>query len=179
MKQCAKCGDEKPREQFHRKASSTDGLQSACKACRLAHAGDYYARNADRINARARDSYAANAEQRRAEKARYREANRGRSAVYRAANPHLWWESNYRDRAIRYGFEPSVESFTRAELIARYGDACAHCGGPFTELDHFPVPVALGGPHNLDNCVPACLPCNRVQAGPIRVARTQQKAISL
>ena len=46
-------------------------------------------------------------------------------------------------------------------LVARYGDACFHCGGDFEELDHFPIPVSQGGPHALDNCRPSCTPCNQ------------------
>lgn len=80
---------------------------------------------------------------------------------YRLANPHKMWEGGYRRRTRRYGHEPVVESFTRDELIERYGDACYHCGGGFDELDHWPIPVIQGGPHTLANCRPSCTGCNR------------------
>ncbi|WP_193043168.1 HNH endonuclease [Mycolicibacterium baixiangningiae] len=81
--------------------------------------------------------------------------------AYPAANPHIGWESMYRQRARQSGFEPVIETFTRADVIARYGDACAHCGGPFDELDHYPVPVRHRGPHTLENVRPSCTPCSR------------------
>lgn len=91
---------------------------------------------------------------------------------YYADNPHVGWESQYRVRAKKFGFAPVIESFTRAELIAKYGDECAHCGGPFEELDHAIVPVAHGGEHSLDNCRPSCTPCNRKGGGVRRLAQT-------
>jgi 5-methylcytosine-specific restriction endonuclease McrA len=123
-------------------------------------------RKADPAAARARDRarYAADRESIRArDRARYAadpEAARAYERAYRAANPHIAWVARYRQRAKRVGFVPVVEPFTRADLVAAYGDKCWHCGGPFDELDHFPVPVMLGGPHTLKNCRPACRRCN-------------------
>ena len=45
-------------------------------------------------------------------------------------------------------------------MIEEYGDQCWHCGGPFEELDHHPVPVYLGGAHKLSNVKPSCAGCN-------------------
>lgn len=80
--------------------------------------------------------------------------------TYQAENMHLWWESDYATRAKRAGFEPVVESFTKDELIARWGDSCFHCGGPFEELDHWPVPISRGGHHSLESTRPSCQQCN-------------------
>ena len=91
------------------------------------------------------------AARKRARYANIRDAERRRVHAYGKTNPHKSWERHYRQRARRYGFEPVVETFTRADVIARYGDQCAHCGGPFEELDHYPVPVSQGGPHTLHN----------------------------
>lgn len=33
MKHCAKCGKTKPAEQFNRRSSGKDGMQSYCRAC--------------------------------------------------------------------------------------------------------------------------------------------------
>jgi 5-methylcytosine-specific restriction endonuclease McrA len=74
--------------------------------------------------------------------------------------PHLWWESEYRTRCKRYGLVPVIVSFTRAELIARWGDRCVDCGDSWSQLDHR-KPVAAGGRHDLANCRPVCAGCNR------------------
>lgn len=141
MKTCTKCHETKSEDAYHRDRTKRDGRTSRCRTC----VADYCATNADK--------------------------RRARSAVQYQATPNINWESTYRMRARKYGFEPVMKPFTRAELIARHGDACAHCGGPFEDLDHYPVPVALGGPHSLDNCVPSCIPCNRSTANEVRASR--------
>ena len=87
--------------------------------------------------------------------------NKAYLADYLLTNPNKWWESYYRERSLKAGFLPVVVSFTREDLIERHGSVCVHCGGPFEELDHYPVPVSQGGSHDLDNCVPSCATCNR------------------
>ena len=144
-KTCRTCAEAKPLTDYHRQAGAKDGRQRECKTCRA----EWY-----RTNRESRALY---------------------GTEYKAANPHIHWEASYRRRAERYGMPAVIESFTRAELIDRYGDACVHCGGPFEHLDHYPVPVAHGGPHRLDNCAPSCAACNLAQSG-IRRARQESPA---
>ena len=150
MKTCRTCGEAKPLTEYHRHARSADRLDGRCKACKRVRFEDAWRHTAG---------------------AREKAQGWPSSRRYHAENPQIRWESRYRIRCRQYGIKPSIESFTRAELMARYGDACVHCGGPFEELDHYPVPVALGGAHSLDNCVPACAPCNRAGARTARDAR--------
>lgn len=159
-KTCTKCGVEKLLQEFGTNKRVKNGRRSDCKECSKAYARAYQSANRDRVNAYNQKCYAANRGKRKA-----------RNREYRSANPHTAWESNYRMRARKFGVEPVIESFTRADLVAAYGDACAHCGGPFEHLDHYPVAVALGGAHSLDNCRPSCAACNTKQSGAIRVAR--------
>lgn len=191
MKTCSGCGETLPFDAFNRCKSKPDGRQSRCKPCRKAHYAAnreavidrvraHYAENreviAERHRAYRRTNseaiaeskhawYAANREaitaRRRAHRAANRDAVNERKRAYHQANPHVEWVADYRKRARRYGFVPVVERFTRDDLIARYGDACAHCGGTFDELDHYPIPVSQGGPHTIENCKPACTPCNQ------------------
>lgn len=79
---------------------------------------------------------------------------------YQAENMHLWWEYDYGIRAIKYGFDPVVESFTKEDLTARWGNECFHCKGEWAELDHWPIPIVRGGHHVIENCRPSCAPCN-------------------
>ena len=163
MKTCSGCGETLPFAAFNRHKSRPDGFQAHCKACRKAD----YAANRDAVRERVRAHYAANrqarAEYQRAYYAENQEAIAARQRVYQQNNPHLRWQANYRQRVRRFGFEPVVEHFTRADLIARWGDACWHCdSGEFEELDHY-VPVAAGGTHTLSNCRPSCAACNRAK----------------
>lgn len=145
-KTCRKCGIAKPLSEYHANKSYRDGLQGKCKAC----VKEYHQVNRPAIAEKQRAWLDANAE--------YAADRRRR---YYADRPHLRWEEYYRHRARKYGFAIVVESFTRADLVERYGDACWHCGGDFEECDHYPQPVSQGGPHTLDNCRPSCLTCNR------------------
>lgn len=145
-KTCTKCGVTKPLDGFNPDGTRKSGRRPQCKDCQKCAAASYYAENQNRL--------------------------RSSSASYYAANPHIQWEKGYRRRAKEFGFLPVVESFTRADLLARYGDACAHCGGPFEHLDHYPVPVALGGAHSLDNCRPSCKACNLSQGYATSIARS-------
>lgn len=165
MKPCPKCGEVKPLEDYHRNRRTYDGRKSQCKTCVLAR--ETVRRTRPEVKARSVENkaeyYAANRERLLAVIAEYqsRPEVKARIADYRAANPHLWWEYMYLQRMEKYGFTPIVESFTRDELIARWGDACWHCKGEWSELDHHPLPVAHGGAHTLENTKPSCVPCNR------------------
>lgn len=76
---------------------------------------------------------------------------------------HRRWERDYRLRAASCGRVPKVESFTAAELVAKWGNECIYCGGAFEELDHY-IPIAAGGDHSLLNCRPSCNHCNTAKA---------------
>lgn len=145
MKVCSKCRECKPLGEFGRRSYANPKPRARCLKCEADYGAAYRAAG--------------------------RTADR---AAYEAKNPHVRWVINYRSRARGYGFPPVIVPFTRAELIARYGDACYHCGGPFEHLDHFPVPVARGGSHSLDNCVPSCASCNQraqLHAGHVAFSR--------
>lgn len=81
----------------------------------------YRTRNRDKINARKRAAYAADAPAQRAQQAEYRQKN------YQAVlNYNRRWSMSYRARI-------------RAEMIAAYGGQCKCCGEKepsFLQLDH-------------------------------------------
>ena len=145
MKTCTLCGETHPLSHYHKDKTRKDGHKTRCKNC----IGNY-----------TRDWYSANRDTALAYKEANREHIRERDRNYRANNPHLEWEHEYKRRANAYGFTPIIKRFTREELIERYGDSCFHCGGEWIQLDHFPTPVIRHGEHSLDNCVPSCWPCN-------------------
>ncbi|MGI5952069.1 MAG: HNH endonuclease [Brooklawnia sp.] len=158
-KRCSRCCQTKSVEEFNRDRTRSDGLNNVCRQCSREYDREYRGREA--IAERDRASRRANRQTIAKRNRAYRAANLERERAYQRANPEVGWASGYRWRAQRYGFLPLVQPFTKSDVITRYGDACFHCGGPFEELDHYPLPVRDGGPHTLDNVRPSCLPCNR------------------
>lgn len=154
-KTCTKCGDTKPLDAFYRNKSGRDGRVARCKPCVLAQKAEYDAR--PEVKARRAEYLAANSESIRSRQAAY-------SAEHYAANPEVYWESEFRQRALKYGFGylvPSMQRVTREDLISIHGDKCKHCGGPFESADHWPIPVSQGGHHAAYNMVPSCMDCQR------------------
>lgn len=141
MKKCIKCGETKPLEDYSRNAKMRDGKRSDCKPCARAYHARHYRENRERVA-----EYSLRTHEHRTERLRQ--------------NPHTHWESTYKQRSMRHGFEPVVERFTKAQLTDRWGDSCFHCGGEWTELDHWPLIVSKGGPHTIENCRPTCASCN-------------------
>lgn len=138
------------------------------KARQAAKSAEYHAENRERLNAQSREYYAENRDELLAQKSEYharpevKERVRDYKSERNADHPHFRWEGGVRKRAKRYGVEPVIESFTKADVIDMYGDQCWHCeSGAFDELDHFPVPVSRGGHHVLENVKPSCVECNR------------------
>lgn len=143
-KRCTKCGETKPLDQFHRRKDSPDGRRARCKECHNARTAAWRKANPDYM-------------------VEWFAANPNYMADYRAANPEVDWRSLYRGRARKFGFEPIVEDFTKADVIELYGDQCWHCkDAPFEQLDHHPIPVAAEGPHTIENVKPSCARCNSV-----------------
>ena len=180
MKTCTKCGITRPLSDFTRDKQRPDGLRPSCKDCKAEWRRKHYSENRESILEKVRLRHAANPEKKAQYNREYYAANReaaaeysrrhyaenreaiARSAkVYRTANPHIQWEYYYAKRSTRYGFTPVVESFTRDELTARWGESCWHCGGTFEQIDHFPVAVINGGSHTVENCRPSCADCNQ------------------
>jgi hypothetical protein len=75
------------------------------------------------------------------------------------------WREKARARLVMYGHPPVLETFTRADVVALYGDRCRYCAnGPFEHLDHV-VPLCVGGHHTLINVRPSCAACNNRKQG--------------
>lgn len=147
MKKCNKCKTEKPLDEFHKRSASKDGKQPFCKKCGAAKEAARYLNPV--VRAKFARRYADN-----------RESLIAYQSEYHRNKPHVSWESKYRQRSSGFGFYPTVLSFTRNELLERWGDCCYLCNGAWDQLEHV-TPVSSGGEHSLDNCRPVCGPCNR------------------
>ena len=177
MKECTKCAEDKPLDEFSRDPRKSCGRKSQCRVCDNARRAAYRraniekereadrayrAANSERIAEYARGWRAENPEHGAKWRAENPEYMAEYGARYRAANPHINRETGYVYRARKFGFEPVVESFTVAEMVAYWGNGerCIYCDGPFQEMDHL-IPVGLGGHHVISNVAPSCAPCNR------------------
>jgi 5-methylcytosine-specific restriction endonuclease McrA len=107
-------------------------------------------RNRARLNGRARERYACNAE-----------AERARSRAWARQNPLKNRLKTARARARATGAEgDGITVAEWEELCEKFGHACAYCGAarPLT-IDHV-VPLSRGGRHERANILPACKSCN-------------------
>ena len=166
-KACTKCSAIKPITDFHRNGGRR---RASCKSCESMRNAARREANPDYMAEwrKANPDYMADY------MAEWTAANPDYMADYRAANPEVAWLGGYRRRARRFGFEPIVEDFTKADVIELYGDQCWHCkDAPFEELDHHPIPVAAEGPHTIENVKPSCTRCNRAGTQAARAMREE------
>lgn len=133
MKKCTACNQVLPVTDFNKRAASKDGLRPTCKRCQRAY------NKASYNPGKCREKYAKN-----------RESIRAAQNEYARNNPHVKWKAGYLERCRLYGVTPVVESFTKADVVAKCGARCVECGSATVELDHI-VPVSEGGTHTLDN----------------------------
>lgn len=165
-KTCTECGKTKPLEDYVRSKKGKYGREAKCKAC-------VYAKAKAKREA---DPEAARKYMREYMKDWY-ERNPGARKRIRDDNLGSVWAAGYRQRARDFGYEPVVETFTKERVVELYGDQCWHCkDAPFEELDHYPIPVGLGGHHVLTNVRPSCVSCNRKNVGEVRTARAAKTA---
>jgi 5-methylcytosine-specific restriction endonuclease McrA len=186
MKQCSRCGAEKPLEAFHRFRRSCDGRMAMCADCDNARVRQYQADNPEASKQRNAEWRAenhehhlannrkwrlANAEQHRANarqwainnsasyRARlqtWRAQNPDKVAAYRANNREAYAKHAQRRRAALGRSDPS----TSAYVDVLRGDPCCYCGSRLAlQVDHI-EPVVRGGDGDWVNLTSACRSCN-------------------
>lgn len=168
MKWCNRCGQMKPRDEFHRHASNKDGLSYTCKPCVAERTAPWREANRARRHQLDRVRSLQKREEKAARTRQWRSDNRDRHRASVQAYRHLHPEStrlgkvlsNHRRRATLA--QVLVGVVTAEGLAAKadyWGQCCWLCGGPWSQWDHV-IPLAASGPHVLANLRPACGPCN-------------------
>ncbi len=91
MKLCAKCGETKPRSEFHKRSASPDGLRSRCKPCHIADVATWQKQNTEKRKIHRRTWRQRHPEQDKAAKTEYRRNNpekvKAQLALWNARNP--------------------------------------------------------------------------------------------
>lgn len=78
-------------------------------------------------------------------------------SYYRNLPPDKRHELSHKRRAREAGV--GHETYSRSEILARWGHLCCYCDAPAEHLDHV-QPISKGGDDKAANIVPACAPCN-------------------
>lgn len=167
MKRCVDCLETKPLVEFGIFSRQPDGRHYYCRICARRRANASRLRHREKINAKARASYAAD---RDGKKERHRQwclDNLERRRASHAAASRRWYEKNQKlhaqrvlASALKRRDAPTVP-FTLAQLNQRLSMfvGCWMCGDEPDTVDHV-KPLAKGGAHMLANLRPACKSCN-------------------
>ena len=166
LKRCSRCKQEWPAtaEYFHRKKTSTDGLDSGCKKCAAELAREYYEANREKVVESNREYREANREQiaehKRANrehiaerKREYREANREQIAEYdrqyreanreqiaetdrqyREANPERGRAASARRRARQRGLPDTFTGEQWIQCLEYFNYCCPVCDNQLRDL---------------------------------------------
>lgn len=186
MKQCTKCQQLQPLDNFGNDKSRKDGKFPQCKTCTAADQKKYYEANKEKFKARAKAWKQENPERVKQIRQKYlkehaeenREYQRRWAADYRRNNPlnHRRWKTSpeklkqwrkanpekYRNQKLR---RRSREKGTGQYLVSSkdikrlLDKPCIYCGEPSKHIDHI-IPVSRGGEHRVGNLAPACARCN-------------------
>lgn len=158
MKQCTKCFQRKPFDQFHRNRNTSDGYTHQCKDCACEAKKQYRQKHQHEIRESRKHYYRENPDKKREERKRWRERYPERwkderrrwaksnpqlkyAAIkrWRERNPEYFkqWRQENREKCRHYvasrraAFLGAEGSHTLAEwlaVVAKHGGACAHCG---------------------------------------------------
>jgi ribosomal protein S27AE len=88
VKQCSRCGESKPLDQYYRDKRASDGLYSHCKSCHRTHTDRWKGGNRERVNMRTRERRAADPEPFRAS---YRRHYAGHREERKADSRRRYW----------------------------------------------------------------------------------------
>lgn len=152
---CIKCGEK------------NDGSHSSyCKLCYNAYKRASYAKNREKEVARVMDYTARNYDAFKAKLSEYRQkpewkAKRKAWEQENKANIKIWDNTK---RAKRFAATKDFDPITPEqweEKIKMFKGCCAYCNKKTKapEMEHV-IPLSKGGPHTIENIVPACKSCN-------------------
>jgi len=172
VKTCSRCRETKQLVDFHRRRASPDSRAPACKACTAVYAKERYWRDAEKRRADSKRYRDANPERRRQWQRAYNARHREELAARFAA---MGWRKRW--AALHPDKRRAIEAKRRARkrltavgavdyetIYERDGGVCYLCREPVVEaereFDHI-QPLSRGGSHTEDNIALAHAMCNR------------------
>lgn len=155
MKQCSKCAETKPLEEFVNDYRLKSGKGSKCLACVSSYHRKF------RKDGRIAPPSPEQEEKNRAARAEWAKANREkRRATYSAwakQNPELVKSRTHQRRSK---LREQAFKITRKELQKLYAQPCFACGSrERIEIDHI-IPLSKNGRHSIGNLQALCRSCN-------------------
>ena len=175
MKQCNKCGEVKPINDYSPQEKGLYGVRAVCKVCVNLAAKQYRLDNPEKARASVRKWASKN--DRSAYSKQYRELNKQKillkEKLYRENNPEklkqksLNWQKNNLDKIAfsmsqrRARLKNNGIFYIRDSFIKKlYDSQCVVCGtNENITADHI-IPISRGGSHSEGNLQPLCKSCN-------------------
>jgi ribosomal protein L32E len=182
FKRCCSCGVTKPGDEFGRNSYQTDGLEGRCKSCKAEYRASKKLKNAERTEfpefkrcstcgqTKAGSEFGRHSYQADGLRSQCKSCQAEYNAEYKAANKLNTAVKGGYQRAVALGNH--AEEFDGDDLEAHWAengiskDHCRYCQVHFGALepyeqtiDHVEA-IANGGPHTMQNIVPACGSCN-------------------
>lgn len=177
MKQCSKCGLQKPFSDFYKHPRGKFGFHEKCKICHLEMNKIWRENNREQSRIAVKNWAIKNSQRKKETNALYFQNNKVKIRAYRVAykeaNKELIANKNFEYRRNNLAKHSNNEMKRRAakkqngiffinskELTRIYSSPCAYCG-TLSEItaDHV-IPISRGGTHSIGNLVAACLKCN-------------------
>ena len=165
MRRCGLCAIEKPLEQFNKDKNKKDGYGYRCKECNAKAAKLWREHNPDKFKNSLRANYLKNKEKRLQDARSWRQNNKEAKREYNRRRKSLLRNA-------------TAESFTDADVLAKYGVICHICleeidlaaprwtGQKGWErglhIDHV-IPISKNGPHSINNVKPSHGLCNVIK----------------
>lgn len=188
VKNCSRCGVEKPLHDFQRRSSAKDGRRADCRACVRLSSADYYARNNETVKVKTAAHYHRNKDKERfvAKKKAYYLNNK--AAAFKAARDHKSRNPEISRVAVRNRRAKAKGAggrHTAAETSALLISQSYLCANPFCRidlriapkhLDHW-IPIARGGGNGIDNLKWLCQPCNHRKGSRLPHAWLEQERL--
>lgn len=176
---CRVCNEVKPMDAFSVR-SENGKPRRECKACRTSVAAIYVETNRVKVAARRHHHYENNRSRISTDRVEYHAKHRNRlnayarqwrrdnpehvrslNAGYRRRKPEVIKVCGQRRRARLMNADGNVTTQEWAAQVAYFDHRCAYCGCYLDRptMEHM-MPLSKGGPHVIENIVPACAPCN-------------------
>ncbi len=181
LKQCFKCKEFKPLEDFRPRPSSKDGRRGVCRICQRKQKNENFQKNIEVCRDKARQYYEKNKQRLQDYHKQYylddRQKFLDRAKQYAESNKDRIVEYKKRYHELNRFDAVAAEHYKKAEArgliadlteqqwndcLAYFNYECAYCGDSSQRVlcqEHV-IPVSKMGNYTASNIVPACASCN-------------------